>query len=324
MSPGQYSTGLYLFGAPGTAKTHTVRAVLDEIREIYTYQRGHLTPMGLFELLREHRNEVIVLDDLAAIFNSPTALQLLLAALEHSTSRDFGRQIEYRRQGGSESFSFRGGVICISNLELHDSELLNAFKSRVHVLNYAPTNEQLGRSCLTSPAAAGLPERRPRRSSRPRPVTWPAMSSPSCSGWGAASTSACWWARRSRTFQQWKDGETETDWRELVTASIEEHLAATAPAVPDPVPGKPKGRGATLSRTSCERMSAGRIVSGSGWSGQGNRSGRSTGGWRKLTLAESVKVSICQKTGTRGGAKNRPTMAGAVMTNWPARRCRCA
>ena len=31
-------------------------------------------------------------------------------------------------------------------------------------------------------------------------------------------------------FQQWKDGETETDWRELMTASIEEQLAATVPA----------------------------------------------------------------------------------------------
>ena len=34
----QYANGLYLFGRPGTAKTHTVKAVLDrEIREIYGY-----------------------------------------------------------------------------------------------------------------------------------------------------------------------------------------------------------------------------------------------------------------------------------------------
>ena len=63
----QYATGLYLFGRPGTAKTHTVRAVLEgEIREPYAYQRGHLTPMGLFELIAEHPDEVIVLDDLAS------------------------------------------------------------------------------------------------------------------------------------------------------------------------------------------------------------------------------------------------------------------
>ena len=34
----QYSTGLYLYGAPGTAKTYTVLTTLDnEIKEIYTY-----------------------------------------------------------------------------------------------------------------------------------------------------------------------------------------------------------------------------------------------------------------------------------------------
>jgi hypothetical protein len=48
----QYATGLYLFGRPGTAKTDTVRAVLEqEIKENFTYKRGHPTPMGLFELI---------------------------------------------------------------------------------------------------------------------------------------------------------------------------------------------------------------------------------------------------------------------------------
>jgi predicted ATPase len=36
----QYVNGLYLHGRPGTAKTHTVRPVLEqEIREIYVYQQ---------------------------------------------------------------------------------------------------------------------------------------------------------------------------------------------------------------------------------------------------------------------------------------------
>lgn len=79
----QYDTGLYLFGRPGTAKTHTVRSILEkEIREIYAYQRGHLTPVGLFELIAEHPDEVIVLDDLVTIFRSDIALQILLSALE--------------------------------------------------------------------------------------------------------------------------------------------------------------------------------------------------------------------------------------------------
>jgi hypothetical protein len=132
----QYSTGLYLFGRPGTAKTYTVRNVLDEeIREIYTYQRGHLTPMGLFELIAEHADEVSVLDDLGAVLESDVALQILLSALEHPTTRDRSRVVKYRRQGREERAVFRGGIVCISNKELHDDELLGAFKSRVHTLN---------------------------------------------------------------------------------------------------------------------------------------------------------------------------------------------
>jgi hypothetical protein len=73
----QYATDLYLFGRPGTAKTHTLRKVLDEdVREISTYQRGHGSPMGLFELIAGPPDEVIVLDDL----KSDVAFQILPSA----------------------------------------------------------------------------------------------------------------------------------------------------------------------------------------------------------------------------------------------------
>src|SRR4051794_7588078 len=95
-----YSTGLYLYGPPGTAKTQTVRSVLEtRVKEIYAYQRGHVTPMGLFELLADPRDEVIVLDDLSNILASSTAVQVLLAALEDGSGPDRGRRAEYRRQG---------------------------------------------------------------------------------------------------------------------------------------------------------------------------------------------------------------------------------
>src|SRR5258708_6017222 len=107
-----YSTGLYLFGRPGTAKTHTVRAVLDnELNEPYQYKRGHLTPGGLFDLLAESPDALIVLDDLANIFKSEVALQLLLSALEYPTNPDRSRIVEYRKKNTQQSFAFRGGII---------------------------------------------------------------------------------------------------------------------------------------------------------------------------------------------------------------------
>ena len=223
----QYATGLYLFGRPGTAKTHTVRGVLEqEIGEPYCYQRGHLTPVGLFELLADHPDEVVVLDDLVTIFKSDVALQILLSALEHPAPGDRTRTriVRYRRKGEEVRVAFRGGVICVSNRELHDDELLGAFKSRVHTLNYDPSDAQLG-ALMLEIAGRGWPAARP------------SVVPDECgeiAGFliGEMLRLGCRFDLRLFVnkalpdYQQWKDDETESHWRDLVTASIEQHLVA--------------------------------------------------------------------------------------------------
>lgn len=216
-----YRSGLYLFGPPGTAKTHTVRTVLErEIKEIYAYQRGHLTPMGLFGLIAEHPDETIVLDDLGHILKSDVALQLLLSALEGPTPG--GRPVIYRRQGKEERTMFRGGIICISNRELHDDEVLSAFKSRVHTLKYDPSDAQLG-ALMLAIAESGWPTARPT-------VTPQEAVSVARFLIGEMLRLRCRFDLRLFVckalpdYQQWKDGETESDWRDLVTAAIEEQL----------------------------------------------------------------------------------------------------
>ena len=197
-----------------------------EIREPYIYQRGHLTPMGLFELIAGQADEVIVLDDLGAVLRSDVAMQVLLSALEHPTSRDRGRLVKYRRQGREERAVFRGGIVCISNKELHDDDLLGAFKSRVHTLNYDPTDAQLGALMLDIanrgwPSGASNPEINPETA---RTIADYLI--------GELLRLACPFDLRLLVnkafpdYQQWKDGEAESDWRDLVTASIEEHLVA--------------------------------------------------------------------------------------------------
>ncbi|MFZ1934988.1 MAG: hypothetical protein WCB27_18470 [Thermoguttaceae bacterium] len=223
----QYDTGLYLFGRPGTAKTYTVRAVLErEIKEIYTYQRGHLTPLGLFELIAGQANDVIVLDDLGAVLKSDVALQILLSALEHPTSRDRSRVVKYRRQGSEARAVFRGGIVCISNRVLHDDELLGAFKSRVHTLNYNPTDAQLGALMLEIadrgwPAGSGNPEINPETARTVARYLISEMLRLSC-----PFDLRLLLNKAFPDYQQWKDGEAESDWRDLITASIEENLVA--------------------------------------------------------------------------------------------------
>jgi hypothetical protein len=226
--PRHYATGLYLFGRPGTAKTHTVQAVLEkEIGEPYVYQRGHLTPMGLFELIAEHRDDVIVLDDLAAVLDSDIALQILLSALEHPApdDRTRSRVVKYRRRGHEERVSYRGGIICISNRQLHDDELLGAFKSRVHTLNYDPSDAQLG-ALMLGLAELGWPHTG--RAEIP-PVEARAVAHfliGEMLRLGCRFDLRLFVNKALPDYQQWKDDETESDWRDLVTASIEEHLVA--------------------------------------------------------------------------------------------------
>jgi hypothetical protein len=224
----QYATGLYLFGRPGTAKTYIVRRLLeDESRVPYAYQRGHLTPMGLFELLADHPADVVVLDDLAAVLDSDVALQILLSALEHPAAgdRNWARVIRYPRQGREGRADFRGGIICISNRQLHDDELLGALKSRAHTLDYDPSDAQLG-ALMLDIADRGWPQ------------TGRAEVGPEVARGVAhfVMTEMLWLACRFDLrlfvnkalpiYQQWKDDETESDWRDLVTASIQEHLVA--------------------------------------------------------------------------------------------------
>lgn len=141
----RHSTGFYLHGRPGTSKTYTVRTTLDTLEVSYTLHTGHLTPIGLFDLLDENRDGVIVLDDVSAIFSQPIALQVLLAALGNPHDGSQVRLVRYKSANEVRTVSFTGGLICISNIPLtgHRREILAAIKDRVNVINYEPTDEQI-------------------------------------------------------------------------------------------------------------------------------------------------------------------------------------
>jgi hypothetical protein len=187
--------------------------------------------MGLFELIHEHPDEVIVLDDLASVFKSDVALQLLLSALEHPTGRDRGRVVKYQRQGSEQRTVFRGGIICISNRELQDDELHEAFKSRVHMLNYDPSDEQLGALMLdiAGRGCGGVPPKEAKRVARYLLSNLIRL--------GCPFDLRLFVNKAIPIFQQWKDDETESDWRDLVTASIEERLIAVRHAA-EPAPSR--------------------------------------------------------------------------------------
>jgi hypothetical protein len=229
-----YATGLYLHGSPGGGKTHLIRTVLEvEVQEIFCYQRGHLTPLGLFELIADHPDETIVLDDLATLLQSDIALQVLLAALEHPTGRDRSRLVKYRRQGKEKRVWFRGGVICICNLLLNDAAILSAFKSRVHTLNHNPSDAHLGAQIL-SLAEKGWPPECPTIAPK-EGIMIARFLIEEMLRLDCRFDLRLLVNKAFPVFQQFKDGETESDWRDLVTASVQEELIAVRHGQDSPV-----------------------------------------------------------------------------------------
>ena len=139
------ANGVYVHGRAGVSKTFIVRTTLNSLSQRYAYSNGHLTPVGLFDLIAENPQSVIVLDDVSAIFKQPRALQILLAALgtPHDGSRT--RTVRYKTATTDTTIFFEGSIVCISNLQLagHASEVLQALQDRVHVIAFEPTDEEI-------------------------------------------------------------------------------------------------------------------------------------------------------------------------------------
>jgi hypothetical protein len=130
--------GFCLSGRPCTGKTHLVMTILNELNIPYKYRSGRLTPMGLFSLLAEQHDSIIVLDDASWLLENRITLQMLLAALCDRPGSTGGRFVTYRRQGQDETVRFTGRLIIIS-----DKEPAPLLMDHVHYLRYDPTDEQI-------------------------------------------------------------------------------------------------------------------------------------------------------------------------------------
>jgi hypothetical protein len=217
-----HHTGFYLFGRPGTSKTYTVKTTLDELGVNYVYVDGHLTPMGLFELLDEQHDRIIVLDDVSQLFADKKALQVLLAALGNQPDDRHARIIKYRRQGKDQTVYFTGGIIAISNLELHAQPLLEALKSRVHYLEYNPSDGQLS-ALMREIAGKGWPAAAPKLS--PEECLEVAIFLiASCKKLNVRLDMRQLVDKAFPDFLQHREGDTEAHWKDLVLTTLAEQM----------------------------------------------------------------------------------------------------
>ncbi len=214
------SSGVYLHGRPGTSKTYMVRSTLDTLAVNYSYSNGHLTPIGLFDLIAENQDRIIVLDDVSAIFNQPIALQLLLAALGNQHDGAKARQVKYKTAKETRIVRFTGGLVCISNLPLdgHHHEVLAALKDRAFVVNYEPTDDQII-ALILKLAEEGVGGVSPDKA---RMVA--VFLIEQCKLRGVRPSVRLFVDKALKDFKLHDAGKCETHWRDLVVSNLEQQV----------------------------------------------------------------------------------------------------
>lgn len=154
------ATGCYIWGPPGTGKSHTVMSALRA--EGHTRPKHHkskLTGRALFDELSKHPNSIHLIEDCENMLTDRNAIGPLLAALHGDPSPDVPGLIERRITWGvfaknaPEPFVFCGGIIMVFNRALPPE--FAAVGSRIVVAKHDPTPDEL-RAVIIDSALTGV------------------------------------------------------------------------------------------------------------------------------------------------------------------------
>jgi hypothetical protein len=217
--------GFYWHGRPGTGKTHLVLDTLDAMGVRHRYHKGHLTAQGLLELLEEYPDQVLVLDDVSAIFADKKAVQYLLAALGRLQGQAW--ETSYVRQGRRVQVKFTGSIICVSNLAVDRQGMLGAFKSRVHTLGHSPSDLMLVALARHRICAGGwpAPEARLTADEVNEVIDWVWAESRRLN---VPVDLRMLFDKALPDYRAWREDKTEAHWKDLVTTTLEEEVHALA------------------------------------------------------------------------------------------------
>lgn len=122
----EHIKSMIISGSPGVGKTFTLNKMLQQAQDnddiaSYTLFGGHLSPLGLYQLLYENSSpgDVIVLDDTDCVFFDEDTMGLLKIALDTGEERKL-RWMSHSRilqeQDIPTEFTYEGSIIFISNM----------------------------------------------------------------------------------------------------------------------------------------------------------------------------------------------------------------
>jgi hypothetical protein len=138
------SNSVIITGSGGLGKTFTVTACLraagleqttgvgadagteeeedEDAGGDYEVVKGYVTPKALYRLLYNNRERLLVFDDCDSVWDNPTTVSLLKAALDSYETRHISWFSESKSDEDDlpQQFEFKGKIIFVSNLRLTD------------------------------------------------------------------------------------------------------------------------------------------------------------------------------------------------------------
>jgi len=111
-----------------------------KIAKSFTVIKGYSTPKGLYRILYENRNGVIVFDDCDSVLKDPVSLNLLKGALDSYSRRIISWRADMKDEELPQAFEFKGRVVFISNLA--SSQIDQAIITRSMAVDLSMTTQQ--------------------------------------------------------------------------------------------------------------------------------------------------------------------------------------
>jgi hypothetical protein len=109
-------------------------------RRSFRVIKGYSTPKGLYRLLYENKDGVLVFDDCDSVLKDPVSLNLLKGALDSYSRRIISWRADIRDEDLPTSFEFKGRVVFISNLS--SSQIDQAIITRSMAVDLSMTTQQ--------------------------------------------------------------------------------------------------------------------------------------------------------------------------------------
>jgi hypothetical protein len=154
------SNSLWVGGRGGTGKTVTVEKMLKDAGktdgEGYFKITGSASPAGIYRILFEHKDKILLFDDSDGALADVDSRNLFKAAADTGKRRklswmkagkNYVDPSDYDEESEDDTlprfFDFTGKIIFISNLPLNKLDPDGALRTRGFIINVDPTNEEI-------------------------------------------------------------------------------------------------------------------------------------------------------------------------------------